>query len=152
MPGRVVGEAEAGDLVSLAVPLHLQGDSAGHNNMHKLQGCLGPCTNTPSTGLRCHFSLPSLMRISLPANPNPELHMKGNSGKHSSSLAKLTQCKTARVMNSRVRKNRCEYGKKYLKSSKALYSVFNCGNRHFFFFFMKTLIVKIYDKLPFHLC
>ena len=52
-------------------------------------------TNHPSTGL-CHFGLPSLRQISLLANPHLELHGEGNSGKCSSSLAKLTQDKMVR--------------------------------------------------------
>lgn len=129
MPGRVVGEAEAGDLVSLAVPLHLQGDPAGHNNVHKLRGA-APTPQAQGLGVTLAFQV-SCKFLFLPTLTH---NYTGNSGKHSSSLAKSTQCKTARVINSRVRKNRCEYGKKYLKRSKALYSVFNCCNRHLFFF------------------
>ena len=50
----------------------------------------------PKHGAQCHLGLPSLRQISLLANPHPELHGEGNSGKCSSSLAKLAQDKIVR--------------------------------------------------------
>ena len=61
-----------------------------HTSCTDVQGA-----NHPSTGL-CHSGLPSLRQISLLANPHPELHGEGNSGKCSSSLAKLAQDKMVR--------------------------------------------------------